>query len=57
VVRPATYADQSYRVIPNRPVLTFYVPATLVPNVALLSGAVEITAQGSRVVSLAILGG
>jgi hypothetical protein len=54
---PAKFSEGQYLRIPGRSTMTYDVPSSLVPDPAVLVGAVEVTTRGSTVVNLAIMGG
>ena len=58
VLAPAKHRpDDSWAVIPGRATLTYVVPRSLVDTASLLSGVIQVTAQGHRVTGVVIIGG
>ena len=47
----------TYPVIPGRARVVYVVPRRMVPRAFMLSGEIQVTAQGARVTGLAIMGG
>ena len=49
--------DDSWVVIPGRATLAYVVPRSFVPAASLLSGDIQVTADGHRVTAVSIIGG
>jgi hypothetical protein len=48
-------SDDSIRVIPNHPTVTYLIPTSWVPHGSMLIGQIEVSADGRRVTALQIL--
>lgn len=54
VLAPAKMRDDSWAVIPGRASQTYLIPRSFVPAASMLSGPIQVTADGRRVTALVI---